>query len=1161
MMGIKKCRLEKKSGSCILKKQAVHITPSFNSDKSAHSTHSAIGPLSYFYFVSDFKSHIISSLASFKSSLSSFIFFCSVVLFSMIFISLTFLSLLSLASVQASAVSGGVEIVEVPRPLINITFDEPISSVAAVLKQGTVQVPLESIPSGDTKKFIYRPVNDLINGKEYTFRIIAYDAGGKPGIEQTVNFIVQVPPVKISLYNPRHGISPSAAFDLKFSTDRQAIECRYASQYTPYDIMTLKLKTEDSQTIHTLAGVNIPEGGSATYFVACKDSYGMIGGPSQTPFVITVDTTNPVILTAKAVPAQILSITANGLETEFQTTTNEPTICRASKQTNDYWAMEKFFAGYDAYNPNVYSASNRRITTGQTDGDNGNFADGMNYSFSVACENLAGLVSNTAQIDFSVDLTKVLAVTNVMPGNTVKTQYSKVDLTVETNKNSNCFYGPDADFAASQIYSLLGQDTRNHALTVGTKSSGITLTEGSNALYVYCSYYNEKVLAYINIIYDKTEPSMEYVNISSANGTAVEAQWQTDEMYAVIGATDIESGIDEYNYTLLSSGDKFVRNGVLSAATGNSDKLKISELNLSDGESYLLSVKAKNGAGIWGDAMESETVLIDVSLKPKETIKCTNGILDYEIGETDVDCGGELCNSCRENKQCKADNDCLSGLVCSENICRKETDCGTDKGEKCEEGLPCLQNNDCISGMCSNGLCEPAGCYDTIKNGDETAADCGGSCDKCGKGVPCLIDDDCATNACIENEDGEKLCAGKKDGEDCRLDIECESEFCDKTNNQCAFDSDKDGLPDWWEEKYFQDATAAVPSEDTDADGFTNIQEYTDGTDPNDPESFRKKQCSSNSDCSVDFICDIQNSCAKDTDGNGLPDWWEKKYFGCIDCVKPEEDNDGDGLSNLEEYTHSTAPDTADTDSDGYNDGTEIEAGTDPLDPGSHPASRLGLMIFIILALLVLGIGGFFAYKYYLKDRFFKKEIPQDEFGFPMDYGTTSTVQANKAPALPKKPAVDFHKVFVEKQKTKNQKMSSVFDAFGEDADKSAKKTGTATRARAFGEKEETTANEIVEINKPIVSKEKIAEKSGKSSALFDRLSSISKKEQPSKMGRLAELSKKKSGSLEKLNSKQTSKSRLDTIAKGKKSSLSELTKKTKKSGSSIEDLKKRAKK
>jgi formylglycine-generating enzyme required for sulfatase activity len=81
-----------------------------------------------------------------------------------------------------------------------------------------------------------------------------------------------------------------------------------------------------------------------------------------------------------------------------------------------------------------------------------------------------------------------------------------------------------------------------------------------------------------------------------------------------------------------------------------------------------------------------------------------------------------------------------------------DTDCGGNVCDKCRDGKTCIAKTDCAGDACLNGKCATPACTNVATDGDETDTDCGGSiCPKCTFGKRCNQATDCVSGACTNN--------------------------------------------------------------------------------------------------------------------------------------------------------------------------------------------------------------------------------------------------------------------------------------------------------------------------------------------------------------------------------------------------------------------------
>ena len=139
--------------------------------------------------------------------------------------------------------------------------------------------------------------------------------------------------------------------------------------------------------------------------------------------------------------------------------------------------------------------------------------------------------------------------------------------------------------------------------------------------------------------------------------------------------------------------------------------------------------------------------------------------------------------------------------------------------------------------------------------------------------------------------------------------------------NPIDFDTDHDGLNDKWEEDHGLDPTDNGSRDvnngalgDPDGDGLNNLQEFIYLTDP------------------MDFGNRSPHS-SQDSDGNGLPDWWEILHFGVLGNNPNQTMPGSGGLTMLEIFNNNLVIGVSSSMSDGISDSWKIANGLDTEDP------------------------------------------------------------------------------------------------------------------------------------------------------------------------------------------------------------------------------------
>lgn len=760
-------------------------------------------------------------------------------------------------------------------------FTGESSTVLRTFHEGSIEVKI-------AKLFSLSP--EQVGGKEVyrkTFFVVCRDDFDQ--VSQ-ISIEVLIPAFEAFLQVPRLGVAGSTPFKVVVET-AWPMFCTYAqiplsgvsagALFNDGPVNGLKLN-------HTINNRSM----TGDLFIACKTSASSEAELFKT-FNIYVDTTPPVIQAAFD-PVKISDRASKFSNLQIQT--DDLTLC-----TQDNGTVTNILP-FDEMDPSTY-VSDRTV---QFDFRSIFDSEVHNVSVNVTCKNLAGLSSSktagmTVELDDSLDIIPIspAEVTNAEP----------VELQVETTKLATCSFE-----GAARKGSMATSDQKRHFVSFDG------LSEGSYSFKVTCraTASPDRALTLPTQV-DRTAPTIDDVVVQSPS-------CNLDKMEFEIRTNDSDAS---------SFSIKIVDQDQLIINETRPDKTITIKAPLSEGKRYTVQVTPIDKAGNAGIEIDRDVDVLspndaacdkikpkgslDVQPLPARSIKkalvrcddkqsgCTLDFLrgsiepdgncipdqiefygtDIEVSTTEKFCYtvfDKNNNSFTEARVIDVviPESCTNGV---QDVNELGVDCGLNCPQGCPEGSHCTLNSDCLSDYCESGICKAPSCTDGVKNGNEMDVDCGGSedCPKCEEGKKCIQGGDCASGYCTP-------------------DRFCRTPSC--------------------------------------SDGFQNGLETDKDCGGNCPSCTAGKSCAENKDCQSKFcesgIC-IQDK-DKDTDKDGMPDWWETKYdFNIHDPSNADQDADGDGFTNLEEY----------------------KAGTNPKDPKSHPASRVPLgSLLLLLSGLFLAVGG-----------------------------------------------------------------------------------------------------------------------------------------------------------------------------------------------------------
>ena len=608
------------------------------------------------------------------------------------------------------------------------------------------------------------------------------------------------------------GVSNKPVFTLQFFTRVPTVECRF--DFSPgflYNTMpphkVLKPNADGKYIVEnfpTSVFSEFPErGGLKPIYVQCMNWENQLG-PEQ-KLILEYDPTTPMITSASARPGFI----AEGITTTLSVNTDDKAVCRFSDNSNgagskEYGTMEFSFPGLEF---NELDTEHQTIF-------NINFQGAKKeYVLAVACKNGAGDISETKNIQFTVDYSALGAITKITPSGYL--QQKNITLAVETSKRAVCEYKQGLDYVPFQS----GAGTVHSTMLGG-------LEEKKYIIPIRCMIEDHITEANAVFTIDQTPPRISSVDDGTATCGATDMQMMVStnennisgyyyEVYDLgqqatyssssFSADSFSNQQTQQNNSNISSSDRFSYFGipsgtlVLNASAGPGLPLAIPTTSLEQGHKYKAKVMAIDAAGNVGSFGDSDGFTVTsadyVTCESDEGAPAVRVVINDSLPES--------CTTTPAELQCGDNNGCTIsyGKAASAELCLPEQVYNGQKILFDKSGWICYAVKDSIGNNYSGSQ--------RITLLDDDGDSVLDSCDQCADTAPGKVADEigCASGQIPLSERGK--------------------------------DADKDGLPDMWEKLYDEeqcnldfmsaDSNADEVSdtlEDYDKDGYTNYEEY-----------------------------------------------------------------------------------------------------------------------------------------------------------------------------------------------------------------------------------------------------------------------------------------------------------------------------------------------